>query len=160
MSANVPTTRIGPVPDDPGDSPAGIKSWRVQIARAVNFLLSSKTSNLWVPADGSGAGLTFTGVSAGYTQNDNIVFHYAALAWPATANGANAVISGLPAIAVNQNYANSPFIVNNSSTIAIEGQVQKNTGNIFLFAAAGNARLTNANLSGVQLYFFGAYPVA
>lgn len=118
--------------------------------------LSDISTGTWTPSDGSGAGLVFTG-SAGYTKIANIILAYADLAFPVTANGNNAVIAGLPFSVANQNYAYSPFIINNNSTIVLEGQVQKNTSTFFIFAGAGNARITNANMSGIQTYFLSVY---
>lgn len=50
----------------------------------------------WIPADGSGAGLALTVSNALYAQLGPIVVATASITYPATANGNNAAISGLP----------------------------------------------------------------
>lgn len=50
----------------------------------------------WTPADASGAGLAFTGVTARYTKIGNMVNATFRVTYPSTVSGANAAISGLP----------------------------------------------------------------
>jgi hypothetical protein len=50
----------------------------------------------WMPNDQSGAGLTFTGVTASYVKNGKLVSATFNLTWPTTANGSAVVLGGLP----------------------------------------------------------------
>jgi hypothetical protein len=59
----------------------------------------------WTPADASGAGLSFTSVSATYTRVGNMVFARAAFTFPATANTAANLIGGLPYTVKNEQAA-------------------------------------------------------
>ncbi len=43
MSANIPTSTIQPIPESPPDTDAAIRSWRIMVARAINFLLKGVT---------------------------------------------------------------------------------------------------------------------
>lgn len=67
--------------------------------------LTYTSSAAWTPTDASGAGLTFTAVDAAYSQIGNMVFAYATLTYPSTANGSNALIGGLPIGVPNHEYA-------------------------------------------------------
>src|SRR5262249_21161108 len=60
--------------------------------------------------DGSGAGLTFTGVSVGYTVNGNMVDVYGRLTYPTTSNTNNAKISGLPFTVAAPVYGSGTFV--------------------------------------------------
>lgn len=50
----------------------------------------------WTPIDSSGAGLSLTVTSARYTKVGNAVYVSADITYPVTANGANALLGGLP----------------------------------------------------------------
>lgn len=73
-----------------------------------------QNTGTWTPADNSGAGLAFTGVSAGFTQIGNIVFAYFTLTYPATVDVTAASIKGLPYFVPNVAYAQVPAIVYNA----------------------------------------------
>lgn len=112
----------------------------------------------WTPSDGSGAGLTFTGVSAKYTQIGNMVFAYAQLTYPATGNGANAIIAGLPVTVPNTNEAQQ---CSQTYGGALSFFVPtKNTTTISLYNTAGGTNLTNTNLSGTTQIFLCIYPAS
>jgi hypothetical protein len=50
----------------------------------------------WTPVDGSGASLSFTGVSGSYTKVGRCVTAFAEVTYPITASGLNGIIGGLP----------------------------------------------------------------
>ena len=110
----------------------------------------------WTPADGSGAGLSFTSVSANYVQIGNMVFAYFSLTFPSTANASAAVISGLPVAVPNQNYAIVESLVANSGNTAITmAKTTKNASTFALYvsgAPATNAALTTLTISGCVIY--------
>lgn len=72
------------------------------------------TGTSWTPSDQSGAGLSFSAVSASYQQIGNIVFAFFSLTFPSTGSGASILIGGLPVTSANQTYAviASPVMAN------------------------------------------------
>lgn len=115
----------------------------------------------WTPADGSGALLTFTGVSANYERHGNMIFCYFALTYPATANGSAAIISGFPIAVPNQPYGQTTTVLGVSGgSNAVQLVMIQNTSTAKLVNAAGGAALTNANLSGLTLTGLITYPAA
>lgn len=111
----------------------------------------------WTPTDASGASLTFTGVSASYTQIGNMVFAYASLTYPSTANGSNALISGLPITVPNQEYARQCSVTASTAAGGSDMVPVANSTQISPRTLAG-ANVTNATLSTVTLKFICVYP--
>ena len=118
-----------------------------------NSTLNDYETGTWTPADASGAGLTFTGVTAKYTKIGNIVTVQSQLTYPTTASGSTAAISGLPfttAIASSGSVKNNngltilPLVANSSTTI-----------NFNIYATGGNA--TNVQMTGVTIIFTITY---
>ena len=118
-----------------------------------NSTLNDYETGTWTPADASGAGLTFTGVTAKYTKIGNIVTVQSQLTYPTTANGSAAAISGLPfttAIASTGSVKNNngltilPLVANSSTTI-----------NFNIYATGGNT--TNLQMTGVTIIFTITY---
>lgn len=104
----------------------------------------------WIPTDASGAGLALTVVTAFYFVVGRLVYVEAQVVYPATANGANAKIGGLPYQAVGRcalAIANCPVDIRASITGA---QV------IDLLSNIGVAK-TNAQMTTAALYFSGWY---
>lgn len=115
----------------------------------------------WTPADGSGAGLSFSGVSANYTRLANMVFAYFTLTYPATADGSAAVISGLPVAVPNQTYAQGPCAIwASGGAIAVILRPIQNTSTAAFIDHASAAAVTNANLSGLSVRGTLIYPAA
>ena len=142
-----------PVPTSPvvdKDSGLATQDW---------FRYLAGQTKQWVPVDSSGASLVFTGVSAQWTQLGKLVFAYAQLTYPATGNGAAAVIGGLPVLVPNANYAKQGFITYTTSTTAKLILPIVSTITASLLGAAG-VGCTNANMSGTTLNFMLIYPVA
>lgn len=111
----------------------------------------------WTPVDGSGAGLSFTSVSANYVQIGNMVHAYFSLTFPATGDMTNAVIGGLPITAANNNYANTAsFLQNNSSAGSLYGVVIKNTKTFSLWNYLNqqnpNNTMSTLTISGCIIY--------
>lgn len=115
----------------------------------------------WTPTDGSGAGLSFSGVHANYVRMGNIVFAYFSVTYPATADGSAAIISGLPVAVPNQAYAQgpAPMWVSGGSIAVILAPVQATLTAAFINHATA-AAVTNANLSGLTVRGMLIYPVA
>ena len=115
----------------------------------------------WTPTDGSGAGLTFTSVSANYTQIGNIVYAYFTLTYPVTVDASAALIAGLPVAVPNQTYAAGPAVcsVSGGSIAVILSPVPAGSTAAFTNHATA-AAVTNANLSGLTVKGMLIYPVA
>lgn len=115
----------------------------------------------WTPADGSGAGLTFTSVNTNYTRIGNMIFAYGRLSYPSTADPSTAQITGLPFAAANNQYAGVPFLIqNNSATFGTYGLTSANATSFTIRDAVTGATKTNANLSSLALRFLVIYPAA
>ncbi len=122
---------------------------------------ASVTPAVWTPSDGSGAALSFTGVNGSTTRLGNMIFAYGALTYPATADGSNAIIAGLPINVVNQTYGQGPAVVFVNGGATVTGiQPIPNTTTAKLVNLATGAALTNAGLSTLSLRFMLIYPVA
>jgi hypothetical protein len=107
----------------------------------------------WTPADGSGAGLTFTSVEAYYIKIGQSVTATARFTYPATADGTVNVIGGLP-FTIQDTTANvwmAPVINTSGTIMALEGI--NNTTTATVINASSSSSFTNANLSTVTLRF-------
>lgn len=122
-------------------------------------VMSNYTSaGSYTPTDQSGAGLTFTSVSASYTQIGNMVFVYGVLTYPTTADTSAAKIS-LPITVPNQNYAQTISTTIEGGTGGTLLQTVINTTTAAWVVAAGTAQ-TNVTLTGRTLHFFISYPAS
>lgn len=114
----------------------------------------------WTPTDASGAGLSFTGVSANYTRIGNIVWCYASLTYPSNADSTNAKVGGLPVTVANHNYAgtiNMIYVSTDPAAATFFQPIENDTsGNIF---QANSGQLTNVQLSGASVNLSFWYPV-
>lgn len=113
----------------------------------------------WTPADNSGAGLSFSAVSASYTQIGNLVFAYFTLTYPVTVSGASASISGLPLTVANANYAQAPSIVATTAGISVVIVPTKNTLTAAFDISTSLAAVTNLQLSGSTVSAMIHYPI-
>lgn len=102
----------------------------------------------WVPADGSGAALTFTGVAARGTKIGRDVFIELVLTFPVTADVSNAVISGLK-------YANNATVYafhrcrdNAGTTVGVVTSLNAQT---LTLVNSNMVQITNAQMSGQAL---------
>jgi len=112
-------------------------------------LLADYEEGTWTPTDGSGAGLSLTVALATYTKVGRLVTCSCEMTYPATANGANTTINGLPfASLLNSAYGGFVKYTTRGSTII--AQVSRSTATYNLYDLSGNP-LTNANMSGVRV---------
>lgn len=128
-----------------------------QIALALGAGQTGSTA--WTPTDGSGAGLAFTGVSAGYSKAGNMVFAYGQVTYPSNASGAQGKISGLPAVP-NQAYAATPMAVGDVSSDMLTNMVQNSSPGALVFTTAAGAAVANSTLAGQSPRFLAIYPLA
>lgn len=117
------------------------------------------TATAWTPVDNSGASLVFTGVSAHYDQIGNMVFAYAQLTFPSTANGATFNLAGLPVVAANANYAKQCNI--SSATVTTLAHAIATAGSTSIqFTTSAGLPLTNASMSLTTINFMCIYPAS
>jgi hypothetical protein len=112
----------------------------------------------FTPIDASGAGLTFTFPSGGYTKIGDMVFSQARFIYPSTASGATVEIGGFPFAAATSGVYYGAYIVYQTYGTPLQGRTVSAT-TIFL-SVAGGTSVTNANLSGAQIQLVYIYRVA
>ena len=117
-------------------------------------LLNDYEEGTWTPTDASGAGLTFTVNFARYTKVGNLVTANGFITFPSTAN-TSAITISLPYLAANSvvGSAGSDSASNAVNILTAGGAAQFTVRNNQL------TPLTNANLSGVFLFFSVTYQV-
>jgi len=114
----------------------------------------------WVPADGSGAGLSFTSVTAQYVKIGCMVFVQAELTYPATASGSAAKITGLPFAPRNGAIAKGSLSVGRcGAAMAVNAYISGSGGLevINLVKAIAGTTVLNSDMSGAVIYFSGWY---
>jgi hypothetical protein len=116
-------------------------------------LLNWYEEGTWTPADASGAGLTFTSVTAKYTRIGRQVTATVVLTYPTTASAAQSQISGLPFAASNM----GQFLgIRTGVAGASAGLVSAAGTTIVLYTQAGGNQ-TNAANSTATIYLTGTY---
>lgn len=98
----------------------------------------------WTPVDASGAGLSFTGVSAFYFRVGRLIVATFELTYPSTADGSDAVIGGLPF--TSRAGSECPMIWSGPG-FNIKGRVGSASTNIILYGVATNSVVLNSALS-------------
>jgi len=138
-------------------------------AKGFNFTANTATAGMtsqllnwyeegtWTPADASGAGLTFTAVTARFVRVGSQINVTATLTYPTTVNASQAKISGLPYApsVCGQLLLASP---GNSSNAPGQGLIAAASTTI-LFVSQNNLVKTNSLLSTLVVYFSGSYIV-
>ena len=116
-------------------------------------LLNWYEEGTWTPADASGAGLTFTSVTAKYTRIGRQVTATAVLTFPTTASAIQSQISGLPFAASNMG-----MFLQLRTGVAGAGQGLVGAGGttIVMYNQAGNI-LFNSTQSTATIYLTGTY---
>jgi hypothetical protein len=115
-------------------------------------LPSSQVNTTWTPTDGSGSGLSFTINYATYSQISNMIRFTTSITYPATADGAYAIISGLPVGAFNVELAQG--ISNSPSKILMSVMV---TGTTLVLCDAKGLPVPNSDLSNATIIISGSY---
>lgn len=121
-------------------------------------LLNDYEEGFWTPVDVSGAGLTFTVTSATYTKIGCLVYVQAFISYPVTANGAAAVIGGLPFTVRLDGYAPFPTECGTVAAVAAGPHLRARTASTVAdFLTQTFAQVTNVTLSGQTVIFAGVY---
>jgi hypothetical protein len=128
-----------------------------QNASADANTLDDYEEGTWTPADGSGAGLSFTIVSAQYLKWGQGVYISCDLVYPATASGANARISGLPF--TTQGAYSAAVQGYGSTATAARWLVRASTTVIDPFTSVG-VNVTNVQLTGQNIVLSAVYRAA
>lgn len=148
-------TTIGVGNTAPSASGAGISFPATQSASTDANTLDDYEESTWTPTDGSGAGLTFTDVTARYTKIGNVVTVFAKLTYPTTASAAQAKIDGLPFAATDGGQL--MYCSSSTTTTGLgQGYIVAGTTTATLVTQTSASR-TNAQLSTLVLYFSGTY---
>ena len=119
-----------------------------------------ETTGTWTPTDQSGAGLTFSAVSCRYSKVGNIIHCYGTFTFPATANGASALIGGLPFTVPNATYATVPGSItnNNAVTPGVVARTIANTSTFLFFNNTAGAPAVNSPFSAGAITVNIFYP--
>jgi len=102
----------------------------------------------WTPIDASGAGLVFTSGSGWWTRIGQLVIAMGEFTYPATANGANAVIGGLPFPVRNIAYSRYGSALTISSLAAVKRIFPVINTTTAPLLGDTSAAVTNAQCSG------------
>jgi hypothetical protein len=133
----------------------GVAFPATQVASADANTLDDYEEGTWTPTDGSGAGLTFSDVTARYTKVGRLVTVSVQLSYPITASASNAQINGLPFAAT----VDSGLAIGYDHTAQVRNAYV--TGSTIRPYATGSTRNTNANLTqSLSLTLAGSYIVA
>lgn len=115
----------------------------------------------WTPTDASGAGLTFSTAAAKASKIGRMVFWQAVVVYPANSSGAAAVIGGLPFAIVTTPVVSgrSGGSANLSNSGVALGLMHgaASSSSVSVFNPSGLSAITNAALSGKELYLSGFY---
>ena len=155
----MPITRTA-IQDDSGSGQDGTvidNAWKQELYNQIDALVAgavAPVAGTWTPIDGSGAGLTFTGTGARYWKLDKLVVIQAHIVYPATANGANALIAGLP-------FPNGPVYGGLYCPNAQHGfQLSPADGSIAMINVVNSTPRTNAQMTGASIIVAGSYLIA
>jgi hypothetical protein len=102
----------------------------------------------WTPTDGSGAGLSFSSVLGTYIKIGQLVIAWATITFPATGNGANAAISGLPFTSQTTASTVGSFMIANNAAVSIVGVVRSNSTTFDVLTQLGLGNIANSTISG------------
>ena len=114
----------------------------------------------WVPADLSGAALTFTGATGRWALVDNVMLVWGELTFPVTANGAGVTIGGLPAPAISPGSYGGGGIMNSAVAAAQYLRVNNGQSYFIFFNSPVTAQATNVQCSGQSFSFHFQYLIA
>lgn len=120
-------------------------------------------SGVWVPVDGSGAGLVFSDTVGNCTwvRNGELMTLTFKITYPVTANGANVWIDGFPVPAfLHADNVGGGAIGLNNTGLNLRYLIQSGGTGVFLFGATSFAQIVNSQLSGAQIRGHFIYQIA
>ena len=113
----------------------------------------------WTPTDASGAALTFVALDGWYYRVGRLCHAFATFTYPATADGSNARIGGLPFLSASLDGARSGNLSYTTSAVASKFLMESNSRISNFYTAAG-AIVTNAQMTNTANYIYVPYLVA
>jgi len=124
-------------------------------------VLDLNGAGTWTPADGSGAGLSFSSVTGHYRIANGMVLAYFALTFPSTGSSADVTISGLPVTVPNQDYARIDSLINagSASTATLVLRPDKNAATVKIVNTSTGSNSPNSAWSGLTIKGCIVYPV-
>ena len=140
------------------DAVTGVSGAVISYRGATFDTLAPTSEGTWTPADGSGAGLSFTTVSGRYIKTGNMVTIWGALTYPSTANGSSSQVQGLP-FTVDNVVPNSGGAIS-FTTFARELFARTLVNTVKILFYTGGANATNADLSLKIVEFSATYRAA
>lgn len=149
------TTTCQGLLDISGASAGQIKFPASQNPSADANTLDDYEEGTWTPNDASGAALSFIGVVGQYTKVGRQVTVYGRLQYPATADGSQAAIGGLPFSILTNNNAVGGVVNDKSYTLEAKGISGSSTLQILEMATGGSH--SNAGYSGGTFTFTLVY---
>jgi hypothetical protein len=152
LTTPVASTTIGVGAATASASGAGITFPATQSASTNANTLDDYEEGTWTPADGSGAGLSFTIGFAKYTKIGNQVSVTAQVTYPATASTANANMSGLPFTNTTPNQPASTLSTNAGAQKAIVRDTF-----ISVYPVNSTTDSTNVTLSASTIFVSAVY---
>jgi hypothetical protein len=106
----------------------------------------------WTPSDGSGAGLTYTQVSGTYTKIGREVFVRGFIQFPATADGNQAIVGGLP-FTTSSSLGGREGNISYVDKTTISYILSNTSATTFSCWSSAGLSVTNASMSGAFFYF-------
>jgi hypothetical protein len=114
----------------------------------------------WTPVDASGAGLTFTSVSAVYTRKNNVITASFSLTFPTTASATPILIGGLP-VPVPTPYGSSVNVLSCSGTaLLLVGIAQVGSSNFSIATSSAGSAVQNTTLQNLIVRGTIIYPAS
>jgi len=148
----MPITRTAMIDDDGSGTTGTIinNAWKQEFYGQIDALVGNILP--WTPVDASGAGLTFSVATARYVKVNNLVALTLNMTYPATANGAAAVIGGLP-------FAATGGVSGLYTTYGIARvfHISFSSQSVLVLNATTGAQYTNAQLTGAGITVAGIY---
>jgi hypothetical protein len=155
-SISVATITVSTLADITGGQ---IKFPATQVPSSNVNTLDDYEEGTWTPTDGSGAGLSFTGVAASYVKIGQLVTWTLELSYPATASGSSAIITGLP-FTSHASGGRWSGTIGYRGAITQLGSIFVSTNSVQINLYNGATNTTNANCSGGLIILSGSYKAA
>jgi len=154
-TSNPTTISVGAA--TPSTSGAGITFPATQSASSNANTLDDYEEGTWTPTDGSGASLTFTGVSGSYTKVGRCVTAFAEVTYPITASGLNGVIGGLPFTSAGTGPGINGYIRYTDVSTSVITFLSGGTSGTSVSLLRPGVNTTNVSMSGGTLLFAVIY---
>ena len=150
-------TTIGVGAATPSTSGAGITFPATQSASSDANTLDDYEEGTWTPTDASGAGLSITSSTSYYIKIGRQVTCWTFVQYPVTANTSVAKISGYPFSTTSSESLRSGGMIGYKSSATLTTVLLQLTASNNDFRDSTGTSLTNAQMSGVNIYYAFTY---